>query len=960
MSLVDLLRSWNIDPTAVTGHSSGEVSAAYAAGAIDFTEGLAIAYIRGYLTTHILLTPPYRGGMLAVGLGYEDVEPYLARVSTGKVVVACVNSQSSVTLSGDLDAVEQIRAELSEKNIFARKLNTPAAYHSHHMEPLVESYLEGLEKNLKGKGAFKGVIYSSPVTGDRFESAKELGPGHWVKNMVQPVLFKQSLSNMLLPKTFSSGETQSVDIVVEVGPHGALAGPIRQVLGTPELKNVKVSYETCLMRGENAVQTMQKLACSLLRKGYPVNLEAINRPQSHTAPQVLCNLPPYPWNHSNRHWFESRVNKEYKARKYPPHDLVGSLFTGSNPLAHTWRHFIRPSEIPWVRDHVVQSDMVYPGAGCIVMAIEAMRQILDLERETVGYYLKDIEIMKALVIPDTPDGVEVQLALQSCSDKSLDPHGWQEFHVYSINNTGSWDEHCKGLISGKSASVASPLTHDFNANPRAYNKHLHPNDLFKSLRSMGIHHGPSFQNLVSIQSGQNRSVATFSIANSVDLMPAKFERPHLLHPITLDAVLQSAYAAVPTTAARVMGASIPRSIKSLFVSANLTNAVGHRLQTFSGLHSQNSQGFDVSIATINEGEIESAPLIKIDRVYYQSLGDTAPKEKNANVVGVSLKAQWRPDLVFMTSNDFIPFLSRHLDPSEATIMADLKRITYHFIHDTLIALSEADIKNLDWHHRSLYTWMQIQDQKASRNELAPRSAKWSKASEGVKQLLFDKVSSGVMDGRLLVRIGRSLLAIMRKQVSPMGLMLKEKILDSYYQKGSKVDGFTSQVAQLVKIFGHHNPRANVLEIGAGSGACTGPTLRALGGGDSGGPLNFFHYTFTDISSGYFEDARKEFDAWGDLVSYKELDIEKGAAEQSFLEGSFDLVIASRVLYTTKDIEKTMKNVRKLLKLGGRLIMVETTQEALDMQMVFGTLPEWWSSKFKYSSKGVPIGTDPGR
>ena len=957
MSLVNLLRSWNINPTAVTGHSSGEVSAAYAAGAIDFLEGLAIAYIRGYLTTHILLRSRVRGGMLAVGLGHQDIEPYLAEVSTGKIVVACVNSQSSVTLSGDLEAVEEIGVKLSEKGIFARRVKTPAAYHSHHMESLAKSYLEGLEKNLKGEGRINGVRFSSPVTGDRIETATALGPGHWVRNMVQPVLFKQSLTNMLLPETSNPGETQSVDIVVEVGPHGALAGPIRQTLATPELKNMKLAYENCLVRGENAVQTMQKLASSLFCKGYPVNLKAINLPESHVNPQVLSNLPSYPWNHSNRHWLEPRMNKEYRKRKFPPHDLLGTLNKESNPLAPTWRHFIRPSEIPWVRDHSVQSDMVYPGAGCIIMAIEAMRQWSDLGQDTIGYKLKDIEIMKALVIPDTADGVEVQLAFRACTDRSLGAQGWQEFHVYSVSSTGSWDEHCKGLIIALPGDAARPLLSDFDRSPRAYNKRVHPSELFKTLRSMGIYHGPSFQNLLSIRSGQNRSMVTFSIHKSASLMPAKFERPHLIHPITLDALLQSAYAAVPATASRAAGASIPRFIKSMFVSSSLTNTAGHCLQTFSALHGHDSQGYEVSIAATDENSKESASLIRIDGLYYQSLGETVPAERNTNAVGVCLKGQWQPDLPFMGSKELMPFLSRQHDASETMVMADLKRATYHFIYDTLTALTEDDIRNLDEHHQLLYDWMQVQNRKASLNELAPRSAKWSKASEGVKQLLYDKVSSASVDGRLLIRVGKSLLAIMRKQVSPMDLMLKEDLLNRFYEKGLKVEGFNSQVAQLVKIFGHHNPRANVLEIGAGRGTCTGAVLKALGGGDSGAPLNFCQYTYTDISSEFLDEARKKFDAWGDLVSYNALDIEKSATEQSFKEGSFDLIVASRVLGKTKDIAKTMTNVRMLLKPGGKLIMVETTQEALYMRMIFGTLPEWWSSKCEPVENGVLTGKE---
>lgn len=84
----------------------------------------------------------------------------------------------------------------------------------------------------------------------------------------------------------------------------------------------------------------------------------------------------------------------------------------------------------------------------------------------------------------------------------------------------------------------------------------------------------------------------------------------------------------------------------------------------------------------------------------------------------------------------------------------------------------------------------------------------------------------------------------------------------------------SQVAQLVQTFAHHNPRATVLEIGAG----TGP----------GAPLTFSHYTFTDISTELLEEARKRFTAWGDLISYTELDIEQETQEQVARDGSIDL------------------------------------------------------------------------
>jgi acyl transferase domain-containing protein len=92
ISLVRLLQSWGIRPTGVTGHSSGEVGAAYIAGAIDIKSAMAIVYTRGSLTTRFQEVMDRRGGMVAVGLGRDDANSYISRLTTGQVIVACVNS----------------------------------------------------------------------------------------------------------------------------------------------------------------------------------------------------------------------------------------------------------------------------------------------------------------------------------------------------------------------------------------------------------------------------------------------------------------------------------------------------------------------------------------------------------------------------------------------------------------------------------------------------------------------------------------------------------------------------------------------------------------------------------------------------------------------------------------------------------------------------------------------------
>jgi SAM-dependent methyltransferase len=120
----------------------------------------------------------------------------------------------------------------------------------------------------------------------------------------------------------------------------------------------------------------------------------------------------------------------------------------------------------------------------------------------------------------------------------------------------------------------------------------------------------------------------------------------------------------------------------------------------------------------------------------------------------------------------------------------------------------------------------------------------------------------------------------------------------------------------------------------------------LGGGDTDSIPHFAHYDFTDVSSGFFEKARERFGPWGDLISYKKLNIETDPEAQGFENGAYDLIVACQVLHATKAMEITMANVRKLLKPGGKLIMVETTHDVLDIQLIFGVLPGWWLSTYR--------------
>ena len=122
IALVDLLASFGVRPSSVTGHSSGEIASAYAIGALSLQDAIRVAYFRGVASTSLAKKDLGKGSMMAVGLSKEEALPFLAPLTEGKAVVACSNSPSSITISGDERAIDEIYSVLEGKKIFARKL----------------------------------------------------------------------------------------------------------------------------------------------------------------------------------------------------------------------------------------------------------------------------------------------------------------------------------------------------------------------------------------------------------------------------------------------------------------------------------------------------------------------------------------------------------------------------------------------------------------------------------------------------------------------------------------------------------------------------------------------------------------------------------------------------------------------------------------------------------------------
>ncbi|KAI8630635.1 hypothetical protein F5Y19DRAFT_483957 [Xylariaceae sp. FL1651] len=960
LCLVDLLKSWNIAPSAVTSHSSGEISAAYAVGALSFEEALGVAYLRGKLTLKYQKLSPLAGGMLAVGLSSEKALEYCKDLGTaGSVVVGCVNSPESVTLSGDLAAIDIVGSRLEKDGVFARKLKVPTAYHSHHMQRMAQEYTDSLKAILPAVRTWSGTLFASPVTGDIVTSPKALAPEHWVRNLTSPVLFSQALENMCFSPQRSDGSPSSesspnanVDMLVEIGPHGTLSGPIRQIL-----KERKLPYVSCLKRSTDAVGTMHDAISELLNRGFPVSLEAVNFPRGPKRHNCLHDLPTYSWNHSSRYWLEPRVSRDHRFPRFSPHELLGTIIPGSNKLTPTWRNHLRISDIPWLADHQLDSNVVLPGAAYVTMAIEAIRLLTDDSEKTIrGYHLRDVNISNALIIPRSSAGVEIQLSLRECSEKELDYKGWYEFELFSVGTQSHWIQHGKGYVMAEKLKGNEAATEDkpevkatgldtfLPSNTQA--EYIEPSYVYSLLRGMNFYHGMAFQNLRGSRVLASKAITDIAVSPVV----AESAKTHVLHPTTLDSIIQACFICV-AKARNDDSSMVPRSIGIMFVPRELNRASGDKLKVFTQLLKSDRRGATSSVIVGSDRNVQTEALFHMEDFQLQAIArDDIDDGENPKTHRMCAKCRWEPDVLHNVPARLKDSMRINMEAKEIEFEKGISRAAFWFINDAVNQLGQSSQDSWQWHHKVMHGWMKSIVELGKAGKLSAGSEKWPRVSKGIRQRSIDNLSVENAAGKLTCRVGHKLASIVRGEVTPLELMMEGGLLNQYYQELPRLKDRTfKQLKQLAELYALKQPGAKVLEIGAGTGGATTIVLEAFGAkaeveGRSGSGSLLGHYDFTDVSAGFFRAAQQKFAAWGDMMDYKKLDIELDPAEQGLAAGSYDLIVAALVLHATKNLRRTMANVRKLLKPGGRLILVENTQDTLDLQLIFGTLPGWWLSE----------------
>lgn len=962
IALYELLRSLDVKPSSVLGHSSGEIAAAYAAGALNLSSACRVSYERGRWAGALRRSTEYPGAMLSVDLSEETMQGYLSkhRQFAKDIHVACINSPYNVTVSGDESSIDSIQRTLAGEQIRTKKLSTGVAYHSPHMLQIATEYTESLVGLRPGKSSVKRPLMISSVTGQHVLDIKDVcKPEYWVANMVSPVKFARAMSVMsnsidrAQTRKLGHPKIEMIQDLIEVGPHSALRRPVLDCLEHNKVPAARGRYHSVLVRQVPASQAALRLVGELYSRGHGVNVQQANRigKSSSASPQLLVDLPSYPFKHTRSYWHESQLSKHGRVRRAPKMELLGVPVADWNPLEPRWRKVFDLTETPWKGEHSVNGKAIYPATGMVVMAVEGARQVADTSRRISGYRIRDAVFSAPIAIEE--DRSQVQLHMRSDHSHADKSSTSFEFRVYSMSVTG-WFENCSGFVQvifendreeamGIRQRENMFYQDKYDEALRKCTYHVPRDKMYENFVSNGLIYGPSFQGLDNLSwDGKNTAIGDVRCFQWTDEQTQNHRQSHVAHPTTLDAAGQLSWVVLTKGAKEILanGFAATRIQDLWMASSGLSYPETDHLRVYNKSGLKGLRGTDCSLFALDQaGNL----VLQISHFETTTIGGDETAFNSIRPRELCFEMAYKPDPSFMDPEQLLA-VARYgtvREEEPVSFYQDLDMALFYFAKQaSALERSTKHSRELLKPHMAKYmSWLDRQIHEYEVGDPASRRQGWtgriddSKAMEG----LIDDLERTNAQGRFFMRVGRELVRIIQGLKDPLEVMFESGLVERYYQEMCDTIPCYKQLTNYLDVLCHKNPQLKIVEVGAGTGSFTGCILEALRG-------RYGQYVYTDISGAYFSAAREKFARFGSKISYQLLDVERDAVDQGYEEGSFDVVVAGWVLHATHNLAATIGHVRRLLKPHGKLVLLELTEpQALRNGFAFGTLPGWWLS-----------------
>ena len=727
-------------------------------------------------------------------------------------------------------------------------------------------------------------------------NGETLSASYWAQNMISPVLFFSAVSAII--DTFPQPLA-----FLEIGPHSALAGPVREII---KREAKEAHYVSTLVRNEDALISLLKTAGELWISNVDVNTASIN-----PIGKFLTDLPTYPWNYDAQYWYESRLSKQWRQRKFPHHEILGVRLAETSEIDPIWRNILHLDNVPWIQDHEIVHDVLFPAAGYIAMIGEAIRQLTDLN----DYTVRDVDFISALIM-NKGKSVEIQTHLRRVRLTTTLDSEWYEFSIASFNGT-TWTKHCVGQARG-GAEFKMPIP-----TVEPFQRQVPSRIWYRVMARSGLNYGPMFRGLSDISAHVSEKKAVATLRDNLGGKRSSYQ----LHPAAMDSSFQLIFCAAFQGVGRLFTKlSVPTHVAELYINpAKETISIQAEAQYSA------ASALTGSLVGVSAGEL----VINMKGFRSSPLSDNNENQKENPHAAAEL--EWKNDINVL---DAAQLMRPVKDTTKCHLLVE--RLALACMIESSIGLQKVQTAHpyLEKFHAWLDTRRELalNGQYPNIHDCALISAlEDTQRVELIEQLFAQSLDTEAAPIAIAIhRISKHSTDVFLGNTNPLNLLMEDDMLTKVFDFMQLWDN-----SEFFELSGHYKPNMKILEIGAGKVGITSMTSTVVSNLKSTyGERMYGSYTYTDVSAQFIAVHKERFKAVQGL-EYAVLDITQDPILQGFEAESFDLIVASNLLHTTQKISETLWNVRKLLRSRGRLFLQELDPSAEWINYVMGVLPGWW-------------------
>jgi acyl transferase domain-containing protein/NADP-dependent 3-hydroxy acid dehydrogenase YdfG len=419
VALFRLVEGWGVKPDYLLGHSIGELVAAHVAGVLDLGDACALVAARGRL----MQAMPASGAMVSIRASEQEVIEGLSRFA-GRVDLAAVNGPEAVVLSGDRDAVGELAAEWESKGHKTKLLRVSHAFHSSHMDGMLEEY----------RDVARGLSFAEPriaivsnVTGEPIKAELVCSPDYWVEHVRRPVRFLDGMRAL---------RARGVGSFLELGPDGVLAG----MSGDCVEDAGEVAIASAMRAGRSETRSLVAALAKMFVAGVAVDWSAmLARPKG-----VRVELPTYAFQRK-RYWLDIPTGRVAPA-------IADRRPTGSHPILTSTVALAGGGSVssgmlcvdrhPWLAHSTVSGIPLVPATLFVELALHVSAVI-------GGDCVVELVAEAPLVIWEQ-ESVELQVAVGASDadgERVVSIHSRLRHTENGRSENGAWRLHAHGRLS---------------------------------------------------------------------------------------------------------------------------------------------------------------------------------------------------------------------------------------------------------------------------------------------------------------------------------------------------------------------------------------------------------------------------------------------------------------------------------------------------------------------------------